>query len=187
MDLEYYSTTLEQAGVKFARGLSEAEAQQVESTYQFRFPPDLRAFLMHALPVSDGWPNWRDAPKREILRMLDWPLEGMLFDIESNSFWPEEWGTKPDSLHAAFAVAKSNVAQAPKLIPVYSHRYIPDTPEDTGNPVFSVYQTDIIQYGADLCNYLENEFHSYFKTPRFHYKEPIRQIAFWSWLVEKTS
>lgn len=187
MDLEYYRRTLEQAGVKFERGLSEAEAQRAEHKYEFKFPPDLRAFLMHALPVSSGWPNWRNVPNREILRMMNWPLEGMLFDIKVNTFWPEEWGNKPDSLRAAFALAKSKVAEAPKLIPIHGHRYIPDAPKDIGNPVFSVYQTDIIQYGADLSNYLENEFPFHFKRPGFHYKEPIRRIAFWSWLVEKNS
>lgn len=36
---------------------------------------------------------------------------------------------------------------------------MPDEPELPGNPVFSVHQTDIIQYGSDLADYLRNEFH----------------------------
>lgn len=42
---------------------------------------------------------------------------------------------------------------APRLIPICSHRYIPEEPHDAGNPVFSVMQSDVIYYGADLANY----------------------------------
>ena len=50
------------------------------------------------------------------------------------------------------------VAKAPRLIPILSHRYMPDDPPLAGNPVFSVYQTDIIYYGYDLASYFESEF-----------------------------
>ena len=127
MDCEYYRNKLEEAGVSFAPGLSEQEAQRAEHAYHFKFPPDLRAFLMHALPVSTRWPNWREELSSGIVRMMEWPLESICFDIRNNAFWPQEWGPLPDSLDAACAVARSKAAEAPKLIPVYSHRYIPDT------------------------------------------------------------
>ena len=53
---------------------------------------------------------------------------------------------------------KKEYKTKPKLIPIYSSRYIPESPKETGNPVFSVYQTDIIYYGFDLLSYFENEF-----------------------------
>ena len=118
--------------------------------------------------------------------MLDWPYEGMCFDIENNAFWLPAWGKKPSSLAECFAIARKAVDAAPKLIPVYSHRYIPDRPCLPGNPVFSVYQTDIIYYGSDLQNYLENEYHCDFKTIK---KIPpdlnlIRRIEFWPGVLE---
>jgi len=51
------------------------------------------------------------------------------------------------------------IAEAPKLIPVYSHRFLPSEPLANGNPVLSVWQTDIIIYhGPDLESYFEREF-----------------------------
>lgn len=185
MKLEYYRSKLEQAGVRFASGLSEAEAQHAETTYGFRFPPDLRAFLMYALPVSAHWPNWREELNSEILQMMSWPVEGICFDISNNVFWPEEWGARPASANQACEIAGQKVAEAPKLIPVSGHRYIPSSPEESGNPVFSVYQTDIIYYGADLWNYLENEFSYYFEKPQYYIREPVKEIPFWTWLVER--
>lgn len=48
--------------------------------------------------------------------------------------------------------------RAPKLIPLYGHRYIPIVTGVDNPPIFSVYQTDVIYYGIDLENYFRNEF-----------------------------
>ncbi|HXG66624.1 MAG TPA: SMI1/KNR4 family protein [Blastocatellia bacterium] len=174
---------LEQAGVLFEPGLSQAEIRQIEEEYHFKFPPDLKDFLMFALPVSHGFLNWRQADKEEIVRSLSWPYEGMCFDIAHNSFWLEEWG-RPPSLEEAFAIARKAVEYAPALIPINGHRYIPDRPDEACNPVFSVYQTDIIYYGCNLADYLENEFSYYFGRSEHSLKGEIKHIEFWSNLVE---
>ena len=108
----------------------------------------------------------------------------MCFDIEHNTFWLEEWGQKPDDLKAAFEVARHVFLQAPTLIPICSHRYIPATPHEAGNPVFSVYQTDIIYYGTDLLDYLQNEFKYYFGRKEYTINGQPREIPFWSMLAE---
>jgi hypothetical protein len=46
----------------------------------------------------------------------------------------------------------------PVLIPVFSHRYLLASPCEANNPIFSVYQTDIIIYGNNLPDYLWPEF-----------------------------
>jgi hypothetical protein len=54
-----------------------------------------------------------------------------------------------------------------------------------GNPVFSVYQTDVIHYGSDLENYLQNEFSYHLRGPGEYWQmegQP-REIDFWSMLV----
>jgi hypothetical protein len=184
MDLEHYKDGLERAGVLFAPGLSEAEINQIQRRYHFIFPPDLKNFLMFALPISHSFINWRDASEEIISEKLSWPYVGMLYDIEDNSFWLEEWGQLPASLDEAFSIARKAVEHAPVLIPICSHRYIPDRPNEAGNPVFSVYQTDIIYYGSDLAEYLENEFSYYFGRSGFDLKKEIKHIEFWSQLVE---
>ena len=184
MDIEFYKRKLEEAGLVFESGLSEDEAGKAESFYDFMFPPDLKEFLMFALPVSHGFSNWRDLGNPEIKEAFDWIYEGINFDIEHNAFWLDDWGNKPTDLRAAFSIAKKKIDAAPKLIPIYAHRYIPASPHERDNPVFSVYQTDIIYYGRNLWNYFENEFRYYFQTPFRPTNEPYKQIEFWSLFAE---
>jgi hypothetical protein len=182
MDLLLLKSLLEQARVRFAPGLTAAEFRKIEGTYSFIFPPDLREFLAYALPVSERWVNWRDASDALIRDWLNEPYDGICFDIEYNHFWWKDWGEKPASLQESFAVAKQSIDRAPKLIPIYSHRFVPDHPNFPGNPVYSVVQTDIICYGIDLEAYLQVEFH--FSTPQYEPPKSERRIDFWSELIE---
>ena len=50
------------------------------------------------------------------------------------------------------------VDQAPKLIPVFSHRFLVAEPCRAGNPVISIHQSDIIVYGVDLHDCFINAF-----------------------------
>jgi hypothetical protein len=145
-------------GKAFGPGLTDAEVAAAESRFGFRFPPDLRAFLQTALPRGPRFPDWRDGEEAELRDWLDRPRQGIMFDIEYNAFWLEEWGPRPATLAEAKEVAERLVAAAPRLVPVYMHRMMPDEPHLPGNPVFSVHQTDIIVYGTDLRDYLAHEF-----------------------------
>ena len=91
------------------------------------------------------------------------------------------WGVKPSNLAEALQVAQKEVSRAPVLIPVYSHRYIPSEPELVSNPVYSVYQTDIIYFGYDLAGYFHMEFNV--PKPKWAAKSP-RAIRFWEDLIE---
>lgn len=151
-------------GTVIQNGLSPQESEVIESLYGVRFPPDLRAMLTVGLPYGDRWPDWRAAasndPSQSISKLhesLDWPLRGMLFDIEHNSFWDPHWGPRPASLEHAQAIATRAVHAAPRLIQVSGHRYLPAEPCIEGNPVLSVWQTDIIVYGKDLEHYFQIE------------------------------
>ena len=175
---------LRTAGVRIDAGMTEQEFLRVERSFGFRFPPDLRAFLAVGLPVSDSWVDWRDGDEAAIRERLGWPLEGMCFDIEHNAFWLDEWGRRPATLPEAFDVARRAVEDAPVLIPICSHRYMPAEPREAGNPVFSVYQTDIIHYGADLVDYLRNEFSYYFGRGEYAITGTPRHVGFWSRVVE---
>jgi hypothetical protein len=181
--LQTYKAFLERAGVVFERGMSSVEIRQIETDYNFCFPPDLKEFLMFALPVSSGFFNWRYASREQIIYQLSSPYEGICFDIEHNNFWMEEWGDRPSSHLDAFEQAKKAFTAAPTLIPIFEHRYMPAQPHDVGNPVFSVHQTDIIYYGANLFNYIENEFFQYFGREGYKLEGEVREIAFWSGFV----
>jgi hypothetical protein len=164
-------------GINLAPGLSDEEIERIQERFDFIFPPDLKELLQFALPVNNGFVDWRSSSEREILDRMNWPFEGICFDIVHNGFWPHSWGKKPDRLDESIEVARSNVRKAPKLIPIFSHRYLPDIPSEAGNPIFSVYQTDIIIYGSDLRNYLEHEF------GRESVHDNSKYVEFWSEIV----
>jgi hypothetical protein len=172
---------LRERGTVVEDGLTEAETRDAEYRFGFHFPSDLRALLQTGLPVGDRFPDWRDGDEARLRSDLGWPLEGMQFDIRHNTFWLAEWGPRPESLEEAFQIAAQAVAVAPRLIPVYGHRYIPAEPARAGNPVFSVYQTDIIVYGNDLLSSFAHELHGVanWHTPPFD----VRPIRFWSALA----
>jgi len=69
--------------------------------------------------------------------------------------------------------------RAPKLIPLFGHRYIPEEPFESGNPVFSVYQTDVVHYGADLHDWLYRERHGS-KSKPWPLPNEIKYIPSWS-------
>lgn len=176
---------LKNKGIVFEKGLSENEILKIEKIFDFSFPPDLKFFLQIALPISDSFVHWRTAltSKEEFdktLSRLNWPLEGMLFDVQSNEFWLDAWGEKPKDHESQVQIAKRHYNSYPKLIPIYSHRYIPIRPNESGNPIFSVYQMDIVCYGFDLTTYFANEFNLVFPSNWETLKEPKLAIEFWS-------
>lgn len=81
-----------------------------------------------------------------------------------------------------FPNARRNVAKEPLLIPLYRHRYLPAEPHAAGNPVLSVYQTDIIYYGSDLRSWLASEFGGLPHADAI--AAPIRRIRFWSDVID---
>ena len=170
--------------VKFEHGLSDEEVQQIENKFNLRFPPDLQYFLQKELPISNGFVNWRlglqsKIEAMDIRKRIDWPFSGIVFDIEHNAFWMEEWGEKSNDLNENIMVAEIYYETYPKMIPIYSHRYIPSEPHKTGNPVFSIYQTDIIYYGYDLAHYFAHEFR-FELSDKFPTIDEPRYIEFWS-------
>jgi hypothetical protein len=173
----------------FEPGLTEDELLKIEKQFEIYFPPDLKLFLQTGLPASQGFVNWRLGLKSEeesskIISSLNWPLNGMIFDIKSNDFWFDQWGDKPENHYDRINLATEFYFTYPKLIPIYSHRYIPSQPYKSGNPVFSVNQMDIIYYGFDLASYLAKEFKFELPGDFEILTEPNVEIEFWSyWTV----
>lgn len=163
-------------------GLTDAEFAQVESAYGFEFADDHREFLAAALPVDDdrvrGWPDWRHGDPAELRRMLDWPVEGVLFDVEHNVMWDPAWGPRPPTVYQRLAVARRHLAEVPQLVPVYGHRYLP-AGGAAGHPVLSVYQTDIIYYGVDLADYIHQEFGGPGLDRADPAWNPVATVPFW--------
>jgi len=179
---------LEKKKVSFDNGLSEKEVSGIEEIFNISFPEDLKLFLKSKLPVSTGFTHWRyglnsDKGRKEITERLNWPLEGLLHSIKGGYFWFDKWKTKPSDFQNQKSIVQQAFKSYPKLIPIYSHRYIPSIPKEVGNPVFSIHQADIIYYGNDLADYFSNEFR--FEVPeKFGKVLSPKKINFWSDMVE---
>jgi hypothetical protein len=155
------------------------------------------------MPVGAGFVNWRD--ETALQRVQEYQvaiLQGIWNDIDphqepyfalntaqewehvtptfSPRLWSPTWGPVPQDKQTAYAVLGDQLARAPRLIPIWFHRCIPDRPQAAGNPVYSIVQTDIISYGNDLADYLYREF----GVPRPVWAAAVpREIPFWSELV----
>jgi hypothetical protein len=103
-------------------------------------------------------------------------LSGVLFDVENNGTWLPDWGQRPELMEDDKSLVTEHVRRSPRLIPIYGHRMMPDRPHLNGNPVFSIYQTDIIYYGFDLDDYFRHEFSLPDRRP---WPSKIRLIEFW--------
>src|SRR5262249_47780399 len=124
--------------------------------------------------------DWTD--EAAIRRAIDWPFRGLLASVQDGRLWWPEWGRLPSSARGREEVLRDVLSRAPKLIPLIAHRYLPEQPREAGNPVFSVYYTDAIYYGANLKDYFEREFAG---GPGRPLPTQIKRIPFWSDLVER--
>lgn len=160
----------------WAAGYSREELDRAQEEFDLVFPPDLVDLLRDRRPAR-GY-DWR-TDRQQIREMLARPLDGILFDIEHDNLWIDDWGDIPPDEAGRREIATAAVRSAPKLIPLVGCRYLPGEPCEVGNPVFSVHQTDIIYYGANLDHYFANEFGAWSSLDDADY----RHIRFWSNLV----
>ena len=166
-------------GVRLDRGLSDEEVSRVQDRLDFSFGPEHRAFIGSAVPIGPDWPDWRHDSEVELRGRLAWPVEGVLFDVHNAGFWPASWGERPAGKADRERAARAHLARVPRLVPVYSHRYLTSDPRFTPSPVFSVHQTDVIVYGDDLVDYVAHEFGA---PPR--HPADRTHVPFWTDLAE---
>ena len=189
MDYAELIEILKEHGVHFAPGLTETELSDAEECYGIVFPKALREFYSVGMPVSsdppvpaptlrwDWFPRWNDFSEEStaiIRRQMDWPLTGILHDVE-NGYWMKAWGERPEVMEDRLAICREVFAKrSPKLIPVYVRSYVPQMDMDDP-PVISVYGLDTLYCGENLADYLYRRFaeHSH------EVSRPDVKVPFW--------
>ena len=157
-------------------GQQPSRTRSSAERFGVRFPPDLLELLTERRP-ADGY-DWAGQDSRRIRKMLSWPLEMLIWDVNNGSWW-NGWGERPRDKLSRREIVRDAVGQAPRLIPLIGHRFIPEAPSERGNPVFSMYGLDTIYYGANLIEYFTNEFGGAYKIGE------VRRVPFWSALAEQ--
>lgn len=92
-------------------------------------------------------------------------------------YWCDDWGEEPEDEKVISEEVRERLKEAPKLLPIYTHRYMPMV-LDENPPVISIHDLDIIYYGENLEDYLYVEFGN--KTQNEIHFENISPIPFWS-------
>ena len=186
INIEKIREILTKKEIKLYEGLTDEEFEKIEKFYSIKFPISLRTLYKELLPEFYNWRDFSEENVENIKNFLNAPIQGMLFDIQYNGFWKKCFGQKTDDVEENKRIAleyleKSNNETVPKLIPIYSHRFVPSYPDIIDIPVISVVQTDIIYYGNNLVDYFENEFHEKKN------KEPAdlhnKYIPFWTDII----
>ena len=164
--------------LQWTTGYTKLQLDEIQEKYSFIFPPDLIDLLKKKRPTNGH--DWFD--DSSMRQTLAWPFEGLLFDVEHNQLWWPEWGERPENSEGRKEILRGVITKAPKLIPLIGHRFLPETPSERDNPVFSVYGADVVCYGANLDDYFKREIEGWSAFP---FPDEIRYIPFWSDLVKR--
>lgn len=166
------------------QGLTDPELASIEATFDFAFPPDLRAILQEGLPVGPTFPNWRSSSLQQLRILLSLPSFSLLRRVSRGSLWCQSWGPKPppgDHDHAD--VAKQLLEKAPVLVPVHRNCYVPSRPGVAGNPVLYVDAENVTVLSCDVTRFFCQEF-GFAHVPVWAPKT-TRWIDFWSEVVAR--
>ena len=186
---------LKKSGLRFDKGLSDIEIQEIETTFGFRFPKEIAEFFSHAYPVGGDFFDYRDLSQKNMDRFCDFQkniVESFEFDITNNAdslqaMLKELLGEFPDIEVFKKAVLKS-LESSPKLIPFYAHRCFFDGMDDM--PIISFWQAvDTIIYGHDFEDYLEAEFldatnHIISEEISDNITEKLKATGIWYYIIE---
>ncbi|MGM9642830.1 MAG: hypothetical protein ACI3XI_06435 [Eubacteriales bacterium] len=189
-DLYSIIQALRQVGHVVLPGITDPDKELVKKTYDIVFPRELKNLYELGIPCtfncSYGFPDWTDFGElntSEIKRRIDAPLYDLKCSVK-DGFWIDTWGERPDEEDKALEVFDELSKQAPKLIPIYSHRYLPIIDGVDDPPVISVAGSDIIYYGCNLSDYINREFFG--KRGAISIPSNNR-IPFWSDIIDKIS
>jgi hypothetical protein len=193
------------SGTRWRGGMTDAEISAAETRYGLTFPPDYRLFLatLHTpdppmigahyedsglVPTSGRkFPDWtgRSEP---IESALVWPVEGLVSSIDHDESWHDSWGPRPRGRKQRGRLVRELVAAGPQLVPVFGHRYLAGPGDRAGNPVLSIYGSDVIVYAPGLRAYLPSELGlSPPSTPGYESAGTEEPIPFWQDVIDGLS
>ena len=177
---------LKAKGIQFSDNLTEEELCRIETIYDIKFPKSLRCFYSHGIPFAEKdncfpcWTNYSESNISEIKRRIQLPYDWLLKSV-LREFWIPQWGERPKEQNEIMKLFIRISEKAPRLIPIFSHRYMPQLHNIDSPPVISTVGRDTIYYGSDLQDYLYHEFEI---GCRCSTSKNLMYIPFWSDIIE---
>ncbi|WP_064965754.1 hypothetical protein [Tenacibaculum ovolyticum] len=186
-------------------GMKENEIDAIEKTNNFKFSNYHREFLkvLHTTDKKQVFEytetfdedaevlfeersyfyNW-NTDIDNIRRELNYVYEDLLKDTLEHGLWLRSWGTKPESIDDRKKIFTRWYHNAPKLIPIYGHRFVISEPKEMDNTILSIMGSDTIIYGVNMRHYLLNELKEelglyelvYDKEDDQYYPEPSEEL-----------
>jgi hypothetical protein len=197
-------------------GLAENKIDEIELKYSIQLMPEHREFLkiLHTIDrkeeikyteTVDGkdeikiekrsfFYNWLE-DENDIITKFKWPFETLLADvIGRNSVWLKSWGPVANSDEEKKIIFSKWYNEAPKLIPIKSHRFLVSELHLKDRPVLSIIGSDIIVYGWNFRYYLLNELEEYLdmndavydKEDQYYYSPELKKINETEWNDSRT-
>lgn len=157
---------IERAGYIITEPLEDEEYKKIKEIYNIVFPLELQQLYKIGVPTK----------KHADICISD------IQDTQSFYNWHDfsEENVKQIKEAMEFAYEGKNIPRdAPKMVPIRGHRYIPALLDPEKLPVFSIYDEDVIIYGENLEDYISREL-----NPWERY-EPVdinkcKYIQYWS-------
>lgn len=159
-------------------GMTKDEIEEAEKIYKIKFPLEYKNFLKEFVFEECNWSDFSSKNIEHIKELINWPIEGIIFDIKNNGFWMEKLGAKSRNIEERINVFLNKINEFPKLIPIINHDYIVCA-NDVQNPIISVYQSDFIISGDNLVDYLHQLISNDNKS-----KSNMINIPFWSDIID---
>nr|KYP67079.1 hypothetical protein KK1_013399 [Cajanus cajan] len=173
--------SLKSSNMVIEKGLSEAELTNIESKLRFSFPADLRVILQQGLPVSQGFPNWRSSSTQQLQILLNLPAASILRRVAKTRFWHPSWGPQPSDITRA---VRGLLNDAPPLVPIYRHCYIPSSTDGAGNPIFYIDQDgQVLLLSFDVAGFFREFLVRDSEEPVWA-ATAARRVRFWSEVAE---
>ncbi|HEY6794032.1 MAG TPA: hypothetical protein VI248_05045 [Kineosporiaceae bacterium] len=168
-------------GVRVERGLAPAEFERLERTFRFRFGPEQHRLLAAAMPISDGWVDWRDDDAAH--EALERPIREIVAAVLHRGFWLPGWGRRPPGDLRAERATRHRLREVPALVPLHAEHYLPGEPMPCGSPVFSLLRIGVVSHGETLLDHVEHHFGRQRRIGRPWREVP--SVPFWSDLASR--
>lgn len=145
-----------QPGTKLLNGINDEEIDKLEVLFGFSFPNDYRKMLLTFIGFDKSFISID--PTDELKVRYEDQFYQYPRDFEKSKWLIEEINNFKSDAELALSEEGFDRAKIVGYIPIYGHRALVVFEDKSLSPVISVWGSDIIVYGNNLTEYLENEF-----------------------------